>query len=168
MDTLSAQAALAAGLRVHLVFPRGFRQEDGPITTERRRALQGATLHELQSADFADRTWRCVDLADAVILIDPAGGEGCQETVRAARRLGRPLLDLTESIDVPGTAALPGPETGIALVVRDFIGHNKTHVLMIAGCRGSLLAAHNKTAEAAAAAEEIAAVAREYQDQAAG
>ena len=32
VDTAAARAALAAGLPVHLVFPCGFRQEDGPLT----------------------------------------------------------------------------------------------------------------------------------------
>ena len=52
-------------------------------------------LHELASPDFRQRTWTCVYLTDAVILLDPAGGDGCQETIRAADHLGRPLLDLT-------------------------------------------------------------------------
>ncbi len=108
VDTAAALAALSAGLPVHLVFPRGYRQEDGPITPSRRLALRGATSHELESGDFRDRTWTCVYLADVVILIDPAGGDGCQETVRAASR-------------------------------------NKGQVIMIAGCRASLLASQGKT-----------------------
>ena len=90
VDTLAARAALGAGLPVHMVFPRGFRQEDGPLTPARRASLGGAVLHQLASAGFAQRTWTCVSLADAVILLDPAGGEGCQETVRAADRLRSP------------------------------------------------------------------------------
>ncbi len=165
MDTLAARAALAAGLPVHLVFPRGFRQEDGPITPARRRALRGAALHELTSAEFGHRTWTCVGLADAVILIDPAGGEGCQETIRAARRLGRPLLDLAASFEIPSPAGSPAPGTDVAAAVRDFIGHNKTQVLMIAGCRGSLLASQNKTAEVEACVAAIATVVLECQDR---
>lgn len=162
---MAARAALAAGLPVHLVFPRGFRQEDGPITPARRRALRGAALHVLTSAEFVHRTWTCVGLADAVILIDPAGGAGCQETIRAARRLGRPLLDLTASLEDPGSAGVPAPGTDVRLAVREFVGHNKAHVLMIAGCRGSLLASQNKTAGAQACVVAIAAALRECQDR---
>jgi Circularly permutated YpsA SLOG family len=165
VDTLAAQAALEAGLPVHLVFPRGFRQEDGPLTSARRRALRGAALHELTSAEFGHRTWTCVGLADAVILIDPAGGEGCQETVRAAGRLGRPLLDLTARLEIPAPVSSPAPGTDVTAAVRDFIGHNKTQVLMIAGCRGSLLAGQNKTAQVEACVVAIAGVVRACQDR---
>ena len=92
VDTYAALAALRTGLPVHLVYPSGYRQEDGPLTAARRRRLAGAWLHELGSASFRYRTWTCVYLADAVILLDPAGGSGCRETLRAARKLGRPLL----------------------------------------------------------------------------
>jgi Circularly permutated YpsA SLOG family len=165
VDTLAAQAALAAELPVHLVFPRGFRQEDGPITPARRQAVRGAALHELTSAEFAPRTWTCVGCADAVILIDPAGGAGCQETIRAARRLGRPLLDLTASLQVPGSADALAPEIEVEPALREFIGRNKPHVLMIAGCRGSLLSRQNKTAEVEACVAAIAAVVSECQDR---
>ena len=94
VDTVAARAALGAHLPVHLVFPRGLRQESGPITPASRRGVRGAVLHELASDDFRDRTRTCVSLSDVVILIDPAGGEGCRETERAARDLGRPLLIL--------------------------------------------------------------------------
>ncbi len=76
VDTLAARAALGAGLPVHMVFPRGFRQEDGTLTPARRASLRGAVLHQLASAGFAQRTWTCVSLADAVLLFDPAGGDG--------------------------------------------------------------------------------------------
>lgn len=137
VDTLAARAALAAGLPVHVVFPHGFRREDGPLTPERRADLRGAVLHQLSTASFAERTWTCVSLADAVLLFDPAGGAGCAETVRAAGRLGRPLLDLTVRPS-PGSGLSGGGDPGSA--VRSFLRDNRAHVLMIAGCRGSLLA----------------------------
>ena len=165
VDTLAAQAALAAGLPVHLVFPRGFRQEDRRITAARRRALRGAALHELTSPEFDVRTRTCVGLADAVILIDPAGGEGCQQTIRAARRLGRPLLDLTASLEIPDQAGRLAPGTDVAPTVREFVGHNKSHVLMIAGCRASLLASRSKTADVEACVAAIAAVLAECRDR---
>ena len=164
VDTAAARIALAAGLCVHLVFPRGFRQEDGPITPARRRALRGAVLHELASPEFRDRTWTCVGLADAVILIDPAGGEGCQETIRAAERLERPLLNLTASVGPARRASRRAARTEVAPAVSSFLSRNRTQVLMIAGCRGSLLADQHKTAEAATRARAIAAVIRECED----
>jgi Circularly permutated YpsA SLOG family len=137
VDTLAARAALTAGRPVHVVFPHGFRQEDGPLTAERRAELHGAVLHQLDSTGFARRTWTCVSLADAVLLVDPAGGAGCQETVRAAARLGRPLLDLTVRPS-SGSGRPRGGDLGPAVL--SFLGDNRSQVLMIAGCRGSLLA----------------------------
>jgi hypothetical protein len=127
VDTHAARAALAASLPVHLVFPAGYRQEDGPLTAGRRRRLAGAALHELRSASFRDRTWTCVYLADLVVLLDPAGGAGCQETARAARKLGRPLHR-------------PAPGQLEAQEVAGWLAAASARVLMVAGCRGSLLA----------------------------
>jgi Circularly permutated YpsA SLOG family len=139
---------------VHMVFPHGFRQEDGPLTPERRAELHGAVLHQLGSAGFAQRTWTCVSLADAVILLDPAGGEGCQETARAARHLERPLLSLTGSA---GEAAA---------AVRNFISANRTQVLMFAGCRGSLLGEQGEAGRDLL--EEVIAAVAEHQAEPAG
>ena len=137
VDTLAARAALAVGLPVHMVFPHGFRQEDGPLTAERRAELHGAVLHQLASTGFAQRTWTCVSLADAVLLVDPAGGDGCKETARAADRLQRPLLNLTARSSEAG-GSVSGGDIGTA--IRTFLSVNGAQVLMIAGCRGSLLA----------------------------
>jgi protein-tyrosine phosphatase len=151
VDTAAAAAALGAGLPVHVVFPRGFRQEDGRITPERRHELRGAMFHELTSSDFTYRTWTCVYLADAVILIDPAGGEGCQETIRAADRLGRPLLNLT-----PDQETVIGPAE-----VRAWLNETGARVLMIAGCRQSVLASQGKSDSVRQLVDMIAAVVTE-------
>jgi hypothetical protein len=127
VDTIAAQAALRTRLTVHLVFPLGLRQEDGSLTPARRRRLAGASVHELGSASFRSRTWTCVDLADAVLLLDPAGGAGCRETARAARALGRPLLE----------SAADGPT---AAHVARWLDETDARVLMVAGCRASVLA----------------------------
>src|ERR1700684_3072245 len=71
VDSYAARAALEAGLAVPLVFPEGYRREDGPLTATRRRRLAGASMHELSSASFRNRTWTCAYLADAILLIDP-------------------------------------------------------------------------------------------------
>jgi hypothetical protein len=160
VDTLAARAALAVGLPVHLVFPHGFRQEDGPLTAERRAELHGAVLHQLASTGFAQRTWTCVSLADAVLLLDPAGGDGCKETVRAADGLERPLLDLTARSTGNGGTGSAGDARS---AVRSFLEHNRAQVLMIAGCRGSLLAGQDSSVRARL--EEVAAALAECQDQ---
>lgn len=126
VDTLAARAALAAGLPVHVLFPAGWRQEDGPLTDERRRELAGATLHELSSAGFEYRTWTGVCVSDAVLLLDPAGGAGCRETACAARALGRHLLE---------------PEAGAltAETAARWLAETAARVVLVAGCRASLL-----------------------------
>jgi hypothetical protein len=127
VDAYAARAALRAGLRVHLIFPAGLRQEDGPLTLSRRRALAGAAIHELQQPSFRYRTWTCVYVSDAVLLLDPAGGSGCRETARAARLLGRPLLS-----PEPGALTL-----GVAA---DWLAETQAQVVLVAGCRASVLA----------------------------
>jgi Circularly permutated YpsA SLOG family len=149
VDTIAARAALSAGLPVQMVFPSGFRQEDGPLTAARRRALRGATLHELDSADFRDRTWTCVNLADAVILIDPAGGDGCEQTGAAARSLSRPLLVLGTGHQPARQPGLPAASSSPGLI-SSFFRDNAAQVVMVAGCRASLLAGQHKTAIARA------------------
>ena len=121
----------ALGSPVHLVFPAGYRQEDGSLTPERRRRLAGAALHELASASFRYRTWTCVFLADVVVLLDPAGGAGCRETARAARSLGRPLVS-------PQHGQLSADQ------VADWLAATGARVLMVAGCRASVLASKGK------------------------
>ena len=127
VDTIAARAALRAGLAVHLVFPLGLRQEDGSLTPARRRQVAGARVHELNAASFRARTWACVDLADAVLLLDPAGGTGCRETVRAAAAIGRPLLE-------------PAAGEPTAADVAHWLAETAARVLMVAGCRASVLA----------------------------
>ncbi len=131
VDTYAALAAARAGLPVHLVFPAGYRQEDGRLTAARRRQLSGAVLHELGSASFRYRTWTCVYIADAVMLLDPAGGAGCRETARAARKLGRPLRSLKSGEVTAEQAA-------------DWLAETGARILMVAGCRDSLLASKGK------------------------
>ncbi len=140
VDSYAARAALDAGLSVHLVFPKGLRQEDGSLTPARRRRLSGAAIHELPADSFQVRTWACVWLADAVLLLCPAGGTGCHETVRAAGQLGRPLLTAG-----PGQRAGPGHTTAgpgrrTADQTASWLSHSGGRVLLVAGCRASVLA----------------------------
>lgn len=134
-----------------MVFPHGMMQEDGPLPPARLRRLRGAFLHELASPESAARTWSCVRLSDAVVLLDPAGGEGCRETVLAAARLGRPLLDLgpaarpvsPEEIAAwlrQATASSRRPVAGVA-PSGDKAVPTRNFVLQIAGCRASQLTA---------------------------
>jgi len=140
VDTYAAHAALRAGLPVHVIFPAGWRQEDGSLTAVRRRRLDGAVRHELREASFEYRTWTCVYVSDAVVLFDPAGGSGCRETARAARALGRPLLE---------------PEAGemTAESARDWLTGTGARVLLVAGCRASLLSRRAQQRSVRAAVE---------------
>ena len=151
VDTYAAVAALHAGLPVHLVLPSGYRQEDGPLTPSRRRRFAGAVLHELSSDSFRYRTWTCAYLADAVLLLDPAGGSGCQETVRAAARLGRPLL-------ISRSGAVTAAQT------TDWLASAGARVLMVAGCRASVLASKGKGRGLRTELAGIMAGARQYHD----
>jgi hypothetical protein len=159
VDTLAALAALRAGLVTQVLFPRGYRQEDGPITMARRSQLRGAGLRELSLAGFRYRTWTCVYLSDAVILLDPAGGDGCAETVRAAQCLGRPLLTPGSGDDAPALA-----RERIAAWLRQ----TGARVLMVAGCRRSLLEAAGLTGEVRHQVAVVAAGARQRHDQLTG
>jgi hypothetical protein len=152
VDTYAAVAALQAGLTVHLVLPLGYRQEDGPLTPARRRRFAGAILHELPSDSFRYRTWTCTYLADAVLLLDPAGGSGCRETVRAATRLGRPLL-------ISRSGALTAAQTAAWLVSAG------AQVLMVGGCRASVLASKGKGRGLRTELAEIMAGARQHHDE---
>jgi len=151
VDTYAALAGSRAGLTVHLVFPAGYRQEDGPLTLARRRRFAGAILHELPSASFRYRTWTCAYLADAVLLLDPAGGAGCRETARAAARLGRPLL-------TAGSGTLTAAQTA------DWLASVGPRVLMVAGCRASVLARQGKGRGLRTELAGIMAGARQYHD----
>ncbi len=151
VDTYAALAALKVGLTVHVVFPAGYRQEDGLMSPARRRRLAGASWYELSSTSFRYRTWTCVYLADAVLLLDPAGGAGCKETARAAQRLGRPLLAADQVTAADAVAWLS--ETG-------------ARVLLVAGCRASVLAKKGKGRGVRTQLADIMAGAREYSDSA--
>jgi hypothetical protein len=152
VDTYAALAALRAGLPVHLVFPAGYRQEDGPLTPARRRRFEGAVVHELSSDSFRYRTWTCAYLADAVLLLDPAGGSGCRETVRAATSLGRPLADCR-------SGALSAAQTA------DWLASADARVLMVAGCRASILASKGKGRGLRTELAEVMVGARQYHDR---
>ena len=162
VDLTAALAALAAGLPAHLVYPRGLRIEDGSLSRRLRDRLRGARIHELGSAEFTDRTWTCVDLADAAILIDPAGGDGCRETARAARRLGRPLLDLSGPVRRPATAIPAGS------LVTDWLQRTSPRVLMLAGCRGSLLDRAGLGPAVTSLIEVVMGATRRWRDEAGG
>jgi hypothetical protein len=121
------------------------------MSQARRRWLAGASCHELSSASFRYRTWTCVYLADAVLLLDPAGGAGCKQTARAAERLGRPLLAADEIAAADAVAWLRG--TG-------------ARVLLVAGCRASVLAKKGKGRGVRTQLADIMAGVRQYSDSA--
>jgi hypothetical protein len=167
VDTLAARAALRAGLPVHLIFPLGCLQEDGRLTAWRRRALRGASLHELSSDSFRYRTWTLVYLCDAAILLDPAGGEGCAETAAAAACLGRPLL--SPAGRVTSGRITGGRVTGEQITngqitsgqISAWLEQAGARVLLVAGCRASLIASQGAGAGLRAQLTAIAAGASE-------
>lgn len=150
-DTEAALAALASGLVTHVVFPRGYRQEDGPLSPGRRQALRGAAIHEVSLPEFRYRTWTCVYLADAVILLDPAGGDGCRQTALAARSLSRPLLACSAGLDTDRVAS--------------WLRRTDVRLLLVAGCRGSQLAAAGLTEQMRLDVAVIASAARQRSDE---
>jgi Circularly permutated YpsA SLOG family len=152
VDTYAAHAALRAGVPVHLVFPAGLRQEDGLLTPARRRRLSGAILHELSDPGFEYRTWTGVYVSDAVLLLDPAGGAGCQETVRATERLGRPLLS-------------PDPDSLTAESAAAWLAQTGARVVLVAGCRASVLAGAGKGRGLHSALARFIAAARRRHDE---
>jgi hypothetical protein len=152
VDTYAAHAALRAGVPVHLVFPAGLRQEDGLLTPARRRRLSGAILHELSDPGFEYRTWTGVYVSDAVLLLDPAGGAGCQETVQATERLGRPLLS-------------PDPDSLTAESAAAWLAQTGARVVLVAGCRASVLAGAGKGRGLHSALARFMAAARRRHDE---
>ena len=109
-------------------------------------------MHEIGSASFRYRTWTCVYVADAVVLIDPAGGSGCRETARAARKLGRSLLS-------------PEPGQLSADQVAEWLAATGARVLMVAGCRASLLASKGKGRSVRADLAAIMSGARQHHER---
>ena len=81
------------------------------------------------------------------MLVDPAGGSGCQETARAAVALGRSLLK-------------PEPGELTAEAARDWLTRTGARVLLMAGCRASLLGRRGQHDTARSSVETITAGAR--------
>lgn len=125
VDALVSRASNEAGLPVHRVFPRGMLQEGSRPADPGELSAWGRT-HELGSPSFRYRTWATVYLADVVVLSDLAGGEGSAETRRAARWLGRPLVDIADS---------RSPERDVGMLLME----SNAKVVLAAGSRRSLM-----------------------------
>ncbi len=151
VDTYAAVAGHACRLGRSSRLPPRLPAGGRPLSDARRRRLRGAILHELSSPSFRYRTWTCAYLADAVLLLDPAGGAGCRETARAATRLGRPLLTAR-------SGALAEAQTA------DWLAGVGPRVLMVAGCRASVLASKGKGRGLHTELAAIMAGARQYHD----
>ncbi len=100
VDRAALDAALALGVPVGGWCPQGRRSEDGPIAPH-------YLLRETPSTYYVERTrWNVRD-ADATLILtrgEPTGGTAT--TVKAARRLGKPLfiMDLAEVDEVEPVA----------------------------------------------------------------
>lgn len=131
-ESVAIQEAVKLGLPVHAIMPKGLRQESGPMTARQAARLGNFRVHELGSESFRYRTWATVYAADAVVLLDHAGGEGSEEARRAAHFLNRPLLD-------------SGRKPLASVAVAHWLESQGARVVLVAGNRASLLAAKSGT-----------------------
>lgn len=89
VDRAALDAARELGLAIGGWIPAGRLAEDGEVPA------QYAELRELAGGDYATRTRRNVDDADATLILrwGPAAG-GTRETIECAHRAGRPCLEV--------------------------------------------------------------------------
>lgn len=90
VDTLGGSVADELGLAWFAVMPAGRRRDEGGP----QLASRGGHLLELGTPSYRYCTWTNAYLADGTLLLDVSRGEGSEETRRACRMLGRPLLEL--------------------------------------------------------------------------
>jgi hypothetical protein len=161
--TLSARSAIAT----HVIMPAGHRRETGPgadlvpggwASTAggsggspwASSAFPTVRIHELASDSYRYRTWASVYAADAVILLDFAGGEGSAETRRAAQWLNRPLFEAVPTREdhppEPPAVLARGDDLGAGPGLTDerldrWLDEVAPEAVLIAGTRASLLAA---------------------------
>jgi hypothetical protein len=154
-QTGADRAALDFAIAHHITHagycPRGRKAEDGPIPFD-------YNLTETETAEYAERTRRNVDLGDATAIFSrvPAHDllqrrrSGTALTAREARRAGRPFVVLHHFPDVKADAD----------ELRAFLQIHSPRALNVAGSRESLqagIAAHVQAVLAAVAAQMPAA-----------
>ena len=146
VDQIALHVAVELGLPAFAVMPRGRRTDDVVPGPELAPGIPAAVhVHELESAEFRERTWTNARLSDGTLLWDAGGGgEGVEETRAACRAHGRPLLEVT---------AIATAELAPA-AARDWALRNGVRVVQVAGSRARFMA----PGAAAPLRREIAAV----------
>lgn len=125
IDQLANQIAFDNGVRSYRTLPNGKRTENGGGVELSGTEPKGREF-EISTSGYRDRTWACVYIADATLMIAFRSSPGTKETETAARQLGRPLFYLD-------------PERSNPIDSANEILRNGVQVLNIAGHRRSLL-----------------------------
>lgn len=122
VDRAALEWALANGMPHGGWCPKGRMAEDGVIPLQFQ-------LRETDSQDYATRTRRNVEEADATVIFsaNETMSGGTAQTAEFARELGKPLLHLVSAIK---------PEAA-ARKLRAFMKKHKVAVLNVAGPRAS-------------------------------
>ncbi len=123
VDNAALRVSKKLGLAHFAVMPSGCRRDDSP--SEFDMNSQAFHVFEVGTKSYRYCTWSNVYLSDGTLLLDIARGEGSQETRRAARHLGRPLLEVE----------IGASPTQLAVLVGDWISQNSIRVLNVAGSR---------------------------------
>ncbi len=157
VDELATTMAARSAIATHVIMPSGHRTEAGTATAV--PSAPTVRAHELASDSYRYRTWASVYAADAVILLDFAGGEGSAETRRAAQCLNRPLFEAVPARgdDPPQPPAAPArgdDPSGVPAREDDpgltderldrWLDEVAPEAVLIAGTRASLLAASGR------------------------
>lgn len=122
VDRAALDAALAVGMACGGWCPRGRRAEDGEIADH-------YPLRETPSPRYIERTGRNVRDSDGTLVLawgEPTGGT--RTTIRAARSIGRPCLQ----VDLADDAA----ETDVDRIL-SWVADNDVRVVNVAGPRES-------------------------------
>lgn len=121
VDRAALDAAIKVGIPHGGWIPKGRLTEEGPLPPEYE-------MRETDSIDYADRTARNIEAADATLLIScgPLDG-GSALTLRLAKK-GKPCLH----VDLTQQAAFQA-----AVIIRRWLFDNRIEILNIAGPRAS-------------------------------
>ena len=122
VDRAALDAAIKMGIPHGGWIPKGRQTEDGALPSEYE-------MFETDSSDYADRTARNVDEADATLIISrgPLTG-GSALTERLAKKSNRPWIH----IDLTQQAAFQA-----AVAIRKWVSENQIEILNVAGPRAS-------------------------------
>ncbi|PYQ30054.1 MAG: hypothetical protein DMF56_10035 [Acidobacteria bacterium] len=124
IDQLALQTARTFGVTAFAIMPEGKRTECSELGEGGPDRLDGATILELATPSYRFCTWANVFASDGTLLLDYAQSEGSEETRKAARWLGRPVLELRGV-----------PADDVAARVVEWLDRHAVRVLNCAGTR---------------------------------